>query len=791
MHKLINTFFVFLFTLTISAQDNYTISGTVFDKKGNETLIGATIYFPDLNIGTNTNEYGFYSITISQGTHSVSVSYLGFSNESKIIELNNKTSIDFYLTELSQTLDEVLIKTDIEKINIKSTQMSINTLTSKTIKQIPVVLGESDIIKSIILLPGVTSAGEGASGFNVRGGAADQNLILLDEAIVFNSSHVFGFFSVFNPDVIKDVKLFKGGIPSKYGGRLSSVLDIYQKEGNNKDFKLTGGVGLISSRILAEGPLKKGKSSFLIGGRSSYAHLFLPLIDNNNEAYFYDLNTKVNYRLNKKNNFFLSAYFGKDVFGINNSFINKYGNAVTNLRWNHLFSDKLFSNLSLIYSDYFYGLVLDFVGFEWDSGITNINFKYDFNHYLKDNFRLSYGVNNIYTKFNAGEIFPNRDDSGIIPFKLTKKYANEFAFYLEADHDISDKFSFKYGLRFSNFSRLGQDELNTYENDNPLIYNQQLQKYEPATANGIVSYERSDILKSFNNFEPRLSFSYLLSSDSSLKASYNKMAQYLHLLSNTSSPTPLDIWVPSGSFIKPQLLDQYAIGYFKRIKDGDFSLETELFYKDVKNRIDYINGANLVANNEIETVILNGKSRAYGLEFMFRKNNGKLNGWLAYTLSKSEQLTSGRNSIEPGINNGQWYNTPYDKTHDLSINASYELSTKWKLSTNFLLQTGQPTNYPVGQYEFQGLNVPIYNDNLRNADRLPAYHRLDLSATLTPMKNNIRDWQGEWVFGIYNIYNRKNAASIAFSRNAETSSNEAIKTSIFGIVPSVTYNFKF
>ena len=791
MHKLLYTLFISLFTLTISAQDKYTISGSVYDKKGNETLIGATIFFPDLNIGTTTNEYGFYSITISKGTHIITVSYLGFSDESKIIELNNKTSLDFYLSESSQALDEVVIQTDIEKINIKSTQMSVNKLTSKTIKQIPVVLGESDIIKSIILLPGVTSAGEGASGFNVRGGAADQNLILLDEAIVFNSSHVFGFFSVFNPDVIKDVKLFKGGIPSKYGGRLSSVLDIYQKEGNNKEFKLTGGIGLISSRILAEGPLKKEKSSFLIGGRSSYAHLFLPLIDNNNEAYFYDLNTKFNYRLNKNNNIFLSAYFGKDVFGINNSFINKYGNAVTNLRWNHLFSDKLFSNLSLIYSDYFYGLILDFVGFEWDSGITNINFKYDFNHYLKDNLKLSYGVNNIYTKFNAGEIFPNRNDSGIIPFKLTEKYANEFAFYLEADHNISDKFSLKYGLRFSNFTRLGQDELNTYENDNPLIYNQQLQKYEPATANGLINYERSDILKSFNNFEPRLSFSYLLNSDSSIKASYNKMAQYLHLLSNTSSPTPLDIWVPSGSFIKPQVLDQYAVGYFKRFKDGDFSLETELFYKDVKNRIDYINGANLVANNEIETVILNGKSRAYGLEFMFRKNEGKLKGWLAYTLSKSEQLTSGRNSIEPGINNGEWYNTPYDKTHDLSINASYELSKKWKFNTNFLLQTGQPTNYPVGQYEFQGLNVPIYNDNQRNSDRLPTYHRLDLSAILTPIKNNNRDLQGEWVFGIYNIYNRKNAASIAFSRNTETSTNEAIKTSIFGIVPSVTYNFKF
>ena len=791
MQKLIKILLFFFFTFSISAQEKHTISGTVYDKRGNETLIGATIYFSDLNVGTTTNEYGFYSITILEGTHNVSVSYLGFSEENRIIELNNKTSLDFYLSEASQTLDEVLIKTDIEKINIKSTQMSTNTLTSKSIKQIPVVLGESDIIKSIILLPGVTSAGEGASGFNVRGGSADQNLILLDEAIVFNSSHVFGFFSVFNPDVIKDVKLFKGGIPSKYGGRLSSVLDIYQKEGNNKDFKLTGGIGLISSRILAEGPLKKEKSSFLIGGRSSYAHLFLPLIDNNNEAYFYDLNTKVNYRLNKKNNVFLSAYFGKDVFGINNSFINKYGNAVTNLRWNHLFSDKLFSNLSLIYSDYFYGLILDFVGFEWDSGITNINFKYDFNHFLKDDLKLSYGVNNIYTKFNAGEIFPNRDDSGIIPFKLTEKYANEFAFYLEADHNISDKFSLKYGFRFSNFSRLGQDKLNTYENDNPLIYNQQLQKYEPATPNGVLSYERSEILKSFNNFEPRLSFSYLLNIDTSFKASYNRMAQYLHLLSNTSSPTPLDIWVPSGTFIKPQILDQYAVGYFKRIKDGDFSLETELFYKDVKNRIDYINGANLVANNEIETVILNGKSRAYGLEFMLKKNEGKLRGWLAYTLSKSEQLTSGRNSSEPGINNGNWYNTPYDKTHDLSINTSYELSTRWKFNSNFLLQTGQPTNYPVGQYEFQGLNVPIYNDNLRNADRLPTYHRLDLSATLTPTKNNNRNLQAEWVFGIYNIYNRKNAASIAFSRNTETSTNEAIKTSIFGIVPSITYNFKF
>ncbi|WP_088324893.1 TonB-dependent receptor [Polaribacter tangerinus] len=784
--------FLVLFTsFSLFSQEKVTLSGTVYDNSNNETLIGVSIYFPELNTGTTTNQYGFYSITVPKGKYNIQISYLGYSPIITSISLTEKTTKNFKLTEASENLEEIVIESSIEKINIRTPQMSVNKLSAKTIKQIPVVLGEADIIKSIILLPGVTSAGEGASGFNVRGGAADQNLILLDEAIVFNSSHVFGFFSVFNPDVIKDVNLFKGGIPAKYGGRLSSVLDIYQKEGNNKKFKATGGIGLVSSRLLIEGPLEKEKSSFLIGGRSSYAHLFLPLFNNDNTAYFYDLNTKVNYRFNKKNNLYFSAYFGEDVFGINESFINNYGNVVANLRWNHLFSDKLFSNLSLIYSDYFYGLTLDFVGFEWDSGITNYNIKYDFNHYLKDNFKLSYGVNNIYTQFNPGVIIPNRDDSGILPETLTKKYANEFAAYLEADHKISDKLTLKYGLRYSNFIRLGQDELNTYQNNEAVIYNQDFQKYESATPTGVVNYNRSDVLASFYNFEPRASFSYLLNETSSIKGSYNRMAQYLHLLSNTASPTPLDIWTPSGTFIKPQLLDQYAVGYFKTINDGDYSLETEAFYKDIQNRIDYINGANLVANNEIETVILNGKARAYGLEVLFKKETGNFRGWLAYTLSKSEQLTEGRNANEPGINNGEWYNTPFDKTHDLSLNTSYELNKKWTFNANFLLQTGQPTNYPVGQYEFQGLNVPIYDDNRRNADRLPAYHRLDISATLTPTKNKNRKWQGEWVFGFYNLYNRRNAASINFTQNRETFRNEAIKTSIFGLVPSVTYNFNF
>ncbi|SHN02821.1 TonB-dependent receptor [Polaribacter sp. KT 15] len=788
--KQLFVFFLFI-GLSILGQEKITLSGTVYDNTNNETLIGVSIYFPELNAGTTTNEYGFYSITIPQGNYKIQLSYLGYATLLETINLSEKTTKNFKLLEATESLNEIVIESNIEKLNLKTPQMSVNKLTSSTIKQIPVVLGEADIIKSLILLPGVTSAGEGASGFNVRGGAADQNLILLDEAIVFNSSHLFGFFSVFNPDVIKDVRLYKGGIPAKYGGRLSSVLDIYQKEGNSKDFKVTGGVGLVSSRLLIEGPLEKEKSSFLIGGRSSYAHIFLPLFDNDNKAYFYDVNTKINYRFNDKNNLFLSTYFGKDVFGLSDNFVNDYGNTVVNLRWNHLFTDKLFSNLSLIYSDYFYGLILDFVGFEWDSGITNFNLKYDFNHYVSEKVKLSYGINNIYIKFNPGEIIPNREDSGIVAEKLIDKYANEFAAYIDAEHKISDNFRLQYGVRFSNFTRLGQDELNTYANDQAVVYNSEFKKYESAEATGVENYKRSDVLASFNNLEPRVSMSYILDDNSSIKASYNRMVQYLHLLSNTSSPTPLDVWTPSGTFVKPQQLNQYAVGYFKSFNEGKYTLETETFYKDISNRIDYINGANLIANNEIETIILNGKARAYGLEMLFKKNEGKFQGWLSYTLSKSEQLTAGRTAEEPGINNGEWYSTPYDKTHDFSVNASFKLNDKWKFNSNFVFQTGQPTNYPVGQYEYQGLNVPIYDDNRRNSDRLPNYHRLDISATLNPEKNKNRKWQGEWVFGIYNVYGRQNAASLAFTQNQETFRNEAVQTSIFGLVPSVTYNFKF
>ena len=790
--KKISTFLVVLLsTLSSFGQEKFTLSGTIIDANSNETLIGVNVVIPELKTGVTTNEYGFYSITVSKGIYSVQISYLGYQNIEESINLNQNTKNNFNLYSNETALKEVVITGNKTKIDIKKPEMSVNKLSISAIKKMPVVLGEVDVLKSILLLPGVTNAGEGASGFNVRGGGADQNLILLDEATIFNSSHVFGFFSVFNPDAIKDLKLYKGGIPARYGGRASSVLDIYQKDGNSKSFHLNGGIGLISSRILAEGPLVKNKGSFLIGGRSSYAHLFLKLSEEqkNNSAYFYDLNTKLSYKLDSNNSVYLSGYFGRDVFSLNKSFSNIFGNSTLNLRWNHLFSEKLFSNLSLIYSDYYYGLDLDFIGFQWDSGIKNYNIKYDFKNYISDKFKLNYGLNGIYYEFNPGTIKPSNLESGINFDQLDKKYAFEPAVYINADHELSNKIALSYGLRYSMFYRLGQSTVNIYENNNPVIFNPDLQIYEKATPIGTTIYDKNKVIESYNYLEPRFSLAYQINDDQSIKASYNRIVQYLQLISNTSSPTPLDVWTPSDSFIKPQIADQVALGYFKNLENGMYSLEVETYYKEVQNRLDYIDGADLIANKAIEQVILNGQLRSYGLEIMFRKNEGKFNGWVSYTLSKSEQQTPGRTALETGINNGQWYNSVYDKLHNIAITSSYTLNEKWSFGANFALQSGQPVTYPVGQYEYLGITVPSYG--LRNKNRLLAYHHLDIAATLTPKSNKDRQWKGEWVFSIYNLYNRKNAASINFRQNVDTGSNEAIKTSIFGIVPAVSYNFKF
>ena len=796
--KIVALFLFFITAIPSFSQDTksgeltkqkFTISGTITDANSNETLIGVNISIPELKTGVTTNEYGFYSITLPKGNYTLQITYLGFQNVEEKIQLFQNTKKNFKLINSEQQLKEIVVTTNKKSTNIKTPEMSVNKLSMTTIKKMPVVLGETDVFKSILLLPGVTNAGEGQSGFNVRGGGADQNLVLLDEATIFNSSHVFGFFSVFNPDAIKDLKLYKGGIPARYGGRASSVLDLYQKEGNSNSFHANGGIGLITSRILVEGPIVKDKGSFLIGGRTSYAHLFLKLTDNENSASFYDLNAKLNYKINDNNSLYISSYFGRDFFNISEEFENTYGNSTFNLRWNHLFSDRHFSNLSAIFSDYYYGLTFSSVGFDWQSSIKNFNLKYDLKYYWNDKIKLNYGLNSIYYKFNPGTIKPVDENSSINFNQLDKKNAFEPSVYMEAEHQANSKLSFLYGLRFSMFYRLGASTVNLYENNEAVTFNDQLKIYEKGVPIGFKTYGYNDVITSFSNWEPRFSTSYVLTENTSVKASYNRMVQYLQLVSNTASPTPLDIWTPSDQYIHPQIADQVAVGYFRNFKDDMYSLEVESFYKKVKNRINYIDGADLIANNAIEQVVLNGQLRAYGLEMMLRKNTGKLNGWIAYTLSNSEQQTPGRKPNESGINNGNWYKSGYHKLHNLAVTANYSLNPKWTLGGNFILQSGQPVTFPNGQYEYQGIIVPSYG--ARNENNLPLYHHLDLSATYVPKPDKKKGWQSEWVFSVYNIYSRKNAASISFRQDQISGANEAVKLSIFGAVPSVSYNFKF
>lgn len=788
-YKIIYALLLVTCSLTAYSQEKFTLSGTIAVLSNNETIIGASIFIPEAKVSATTNSYGFYSITLPKGEYTIVINYVGFENIEEHISLTKNIKKDFSMTEKSTVLDAVVISSNNSKTNIRKAEMSVNKLPISTIKKMPALMGEVDVLKSILQLPGVANAQEGATGFNVRGGSVDGNLVLMDEAVVYNTSHLFGFISVFNADVIKDLKLYKGGIPANFGGRTSSVLGIYQKEGNNKEYHVNGGIGVVSSRLLIEGPIVKEKSSFVVAGRGSYAHLLLKLADEPNSAYFYDLNAKLNYRLNDKNNLFLSGYFGKDNMSFNNVFMNNYGNSFLNLRWNRIFSDKLFSNASFIYSNYDYGLKIKMVGIDWKSDIKNYNFKYDFKHYLSDKLNLSYGVNSIYYQFNPGTIKPMDASSPINPDQIAKKYAWENALYISAEHNLSDRISLNYGLRYSHYLRLGEQEVNTYANNEAVVFNPELQIYEEENPTGTISYSKNKKIASFGNLEPRLAVSYAINDDQSIKASYNRMSQYIHLISNTASVSPLDIWAPSDQYLKPQVLDQYAVGYFRNFANGKYSLEAETFYKKIKNRADYIDGAELIAHKAIEQVLLNGEARAYGLELMLKKNTGKLTGWLSYTLSRAEQRTPGRNANEPGINNGEWYRANYDKTHNLSLTAAYQLSKKWSFGGIFSYQTGKAATYPIGKYQYHGITIANYGE--RNGSSIPAYHHLDLSATWTPKPNSKKRWKGEWVFSIYNVYNRSNAASVTFGQNKDTGLSEAKKMSIFSIIPGVTYNFKF
>lgn len=770
-----------------TAKKKNKLTGQVLDEN-REPVIGANVFIIELSTGITTDINGMFTIELDRGIYNLVVSYVGLKNKERQIAVDDDVRIKFNMDSDSQELEQVIV-TNSKAVDVRNTQMSVNKLSMAEIKRIPVAMGEPDPLKSILTLPGVTNAGEASSGFNVRGGAADQNLILLDGGPVYGDSHMFGFFSIFNADVVNGLDLYKGGIPSKFGGRVSSVLDVTQQTGDFENFKVNGGIGLISSRLLVQGPIKKDVGSFLIAGRASYAHLFLKLADNNNSAMFYDINAKFNYRLGANNSLAFSGYFGNDVFDINDRFASTYGNTMGILSWKHKFSDNLNTNLSVFYSDYKFNLGLQQEDFDWNNNIQTYGLKYGWNHIVTDKFKLNYGIDGQYYNFNPGTVQPTSSDSQFNYKQLDKKYSLETSAYVDFENQITPKLNLRYGLRYSMFYRLGNETINTYEDGKAVVYNPLYHIYQEGTPTGTISYGSGEKISSFNNLEPRVALSYAFNDNSSVKASYNRMAQYIHILSNTQSPLPTSIWTPSGPFTKPQLLNQYAAGYFRNFKDGDYSFEGELFYKNIQNRIDYIDGADILANNNIEQVILNGKARSYGMELLFRKNTGNFTGWVSYTLSRAEQKTPGRTAEEPGVANGNWYLSGYDKLHNLSIVGSYEYNPKWSFNANFTLQSGQPVTYANGYYEFGGINIP--NFSLRNENRLPLFHHLDLAATYTPKPDKKKGWQSYWVFSLYNVYNRKNAASMTFATNEDTGANETRRLSIFGIVPGISYNFKF
>lgn len=779
-----------IISLQAVGQEKTTISGYVRDASSGEDLIGATVQIEGSSTGVVTNLYGFYSLSIPKGKVTIKVSYVGYDvfTIEKNITVNETFNIEM-MPSIEQ-LDEIVISSERENANVVNNEMSVVKLEPKTIRQIPSVLGEADVIRSIQLLPGITSVGDGASGFNVRGGSADQNLILLDEGIIYNSAHLLGLYSVVNPDAIKDIKLYKGGIPAKYGGRLSSVMDIRQREGNSKKFTGQAGIGLISARALVEGPIIKDKSSFMIAGRRSYGDAFLQLIDNDNVAFFYDLNLKANYTINEKNRLFLSGYLGRDKFELGSIFSNSWGNATSTLRWNHLFSDKLFANFSAIYSNYDYSIDILTTGAEtnWKSNIITYNLKGDFGYFINNNSQLEFGLDNKWYEFRPGQIRPI-EGSNVLATDLDKKFAQEVGLYASYEYKLGN-LTFNTGLRYSMFFRRGEQDIPIYENNAPVVYNEAIGRYDEGSVTGVSNFDSGENISEFYNFEPRFSATYVLNDQNSIKASYNRLYQYLHLISNSNSPTPLDIWTPSGPFIEPQRVDQIALGYFRNFKDNAVEMSIEGYYKSLDNQIDYVDGADLITNNNLETELLTSKGRSYGMELYVKKNKGKLTGWISYTLSKAERQVQGLTAADPGINNGEYYPTNFDKRNDLSITGIYNINGRWSLSSNFIYSTGAPATYATGRYEFAGLVIPQFEN--RNQNRLPDYHRLDISATLKGKKKRWKNGGHEWVFGFYNVYNRFNANSIYFVENEDNrGESRAFKSSLFGITPSITYNFKF
>ena len=779
--KLVSLVFFWLISSYLSAQEKLVLSGYVKDSKSGEKLIGVSVYKSNSNIGVNTNEYGFYSLTLPKGTHTIIFSYIGYKKVEKEISLEKNTKLDIELSEEVIEGEEVVITDKREDENIKSIEMSVNKLDIKFIQKMPALLGEVDIIRSIQLLPGVSTVGEGASGFNVRGGNIDQNLILLDEAPVFNSSHLFGFFSVFNPDAVKDVKLVKGGIPSNYGGRLSSLLDIRMKEGNNKKFEYKGGIGTIFSRLSVEGPIIKDKASFIVAARRSYIDVLAKPFLNKDlrqaQFYFYDLTAKFNYIIDEKNTVFVSGYFGRDVFGAGFKF--NWGNATTTVRWNRVINPKLFLNLTAFYSNYDYKLKFTDEkgqGFDWKAKIINYSVKPDFTWFVNEKHKIKFGYQSILFHMQPGNAKVTSEDLNF-NLSLKHRYGIESGLYINHEWKINDRLATEYGLRFSGFHFIGKGDAFTFADTNLAVSRRLIEKK---------SYNSLELIQAYYYPEPRISLKYDVDENSSIKTSYNRMVQYLHLVSNTAAPTPIDIWTISTNNIRPQIADQVALGYFRNFAQNMFETSIEVYYKTLQNILDFVPNSNLLLNEQLEGDLLQGIGRAYGAELYLKKNKGKLTGWVSYTISRTERKTE-------GISKNEWFPTRFDRPHNLNTVLTYELNKRWSFSANFVYLAGTPATFPDSRVQIQGYVIPYNSTEKRNNFRVPDYHRLDISATLSGKQKEGKRLQSEWVFSVYNVYNRRNPFSIYFRSNKNNNlQTEAVRYSVIGsFVPAVTYNFNF
>jgi len=758
-----------------SSKDGFTISGFISDKSTGEKLPGATVFVSNLGKGAASNSYGFYSITIPKGNYDLKYSYVGYSSSFINIVLRADTSINIDLSPMAENLGEVEIVGEGVNDNVSSAQMSIVALNSKTISQIPALMGEVDVIKALQLLPGVKFAAEGSSGFSVRGGSPDQNLILLDEAQIYNAGHLLGFFSVFNNDAIQSVQLYKGDLPAQYGGKLSSLVEVRMKEGNNTSFHGSGGIGTISSRLMLEGPIIKNKASFMVAGRRSYADLLLKLSPNPDykdlNLYFYDLNAKDNFDINQNNKVFLSGYFGKDVFK-NPDFQLNWGNATGTLRWNHIFDEKLFSNFSFVYNKFNYQLGVPESqenAFLWQSDMNDYTVKGDFTWFLNNNNMVTFGFSSIYHDIYPGVLEGLGDSPTFGKYSIPSNYALESGVYLSNEQNIGSTITLKYGIRLSMFNNIGPSTVYSYNGVG-----------QPVDS---VSYASGDFFNTYWQPEPRVAAVYKFSETSSVKASYSKNVQYIQQASNSTGGAPFSIWFPASPNIQPQIADQVALGYFKNIKNGMFETSVEVYYKWINNAVDFVDHADLLLNRYLEGEILTGKGYGYGAEFFVKKNIGDFTGWVSYTYSRAWKEV-------PGINNNERYPSSYDRPNDVSLVLNYNLGKQLSFGLNWLYMTGQPVTFPVGRYEYGNVIVPVYSQ--RNSYRLPDYHRLDVSFTWRDKDKPGKKWHNEVNFSIYNIYNKKNPWVINFVNDPDNPSyTYAEMTYLFGIVPSITYNFRF